>query len=80
MPGALEGRWPFKLIARLGIFQVLLENYMSVLPEVKPDVLGQTTGLSSPSSHLLWWVARVGHVSHGMSQKTLLCLAPKSPQ
>lgn len=61
MPGALEGHWPFKLIARLRIFQVLLENYVSVLPNVKPDVLGQTTGLSSPASCLLQWVARAGH-------------------
>lgn len=61
MPGALEGHWPFKLIARLRIFQVLLENYVSTLPNVKPDVLGQTTGLSSPVSCLLQRVAGAGH-------------------
>lgn len=61
MPGALEGHWPFKLIARLRIFQVLLKNYVSMFPNVKPRVLGQTTGLSSPASCVLWWVAGTGH-------------------
>lgn len=49
MPGALEGHWPFKLIAHLRIFQVLLENYVSTLPNIKPDVPGQTTGPSGPA-------------------------------
>lgn len=61
MPGALEGHWPFKLIAHLRIFQVLLENYVSTLPNIKPDVLGQTTGPSGPAARLLQWVARAGH-------------------
>lgn len=61
IPGALEGHRHFKLIAHLRIFQVLLENYVSMLPNVKPDVLGWTTGLSSPASRLLRWVAGAGH-------------------
>lgn len=84
MPGALEGHWPFKLIAHLRIFQVLLENYVSTFPNVKPDVSGWTTGLSSPASHLLRWVAGAGCKGRSRESwdvpETLLCLAPKPPQ
>lgn len=47
MLGALEGHRPFKLIACLRVFQVLLENYMGMLPDVKPDVLNWATGLQT---------------------------------
>lgn len=61
IPGASEGHWPFKLIAHLRIFQVLLENYMNTFPNAEPDVLCQTTGLSNSESCLLQWVAGAGH-------------------
>lgn len=79
MLGALEGHWPFKLIACLRVFQVLLENYMGMLPNVKPD--GTGLGHGSPDQCPVscgGWPEqgiRAGGVSCGTSQRIPLCLA-----